>query len=90
MLKTITLKDLASRFDVSFEGDHDLNLTGLAPLDLAQKNQISFLVNPIYRQQAIDSQAGVLIVNSADLVFVKQESKSSKSFLISSNPNAFI
>ena len=88
MLKTITLKDLASRFDVSFEGDHDLNLTGLAPLDLAQKNQISFLVNPIYRQQAIDSQAGVLIVNSADLVFVKQESKSSKSFLISSNPYA--
>lgn len=88
MLKTPTLKDLANRFEVHFEGDQELNLTGLAPLDLAQKNQISFLVNPIYRQQAVDSHAGVLILNAADHDFVKQESGSTKSFLISPNPYA--
>jgi len=88
MPKTPTLKDLANRFEVHFEGDQELSLTGLAPLDLAQKNQISFLVNPIYRQQAVDSHAGVLILNAADHAFIKQESRSTKSFLISPNPYA--
>jgi len=88
MLKTPTLKDLANHFEVHFEGDQELSLTGLAPLDLAQKNQISFLVNPIYRQQAVDSHAGVLILNAADHDFIKQESGSTKSFLISPNPYA--
>jgi len=88
MLKPITLGELANHFSVDFEGDSNLSLTGLAPLDVAQKQQISFLVNPIYRQQALQSHAGVLILNQSDYTFVKESSVQNRSYLISPNPYA--
>ena len=88
MHKLITLGDLANHFGVDLDGDSHLSLTGLAPLDIAQSQQISFLVNPIYRQQALLSKAGVLILNQSDHTFVKEASEKTKSYLISNNPYA--
>lgn len=88
MHKPITLGDLANHFGVDLDGDSQLSLTGLAPLDIANGQQISFLVNPIYRQQALLSKAGVLILDHSDYAFVKESAKHSKSYLISSNPYA--
>jgi len=88
MLKPITLGDLATHLGVDFDGDSSLSLSGLAPLDIAKSQQISFLVNPIYRQQALLSNAGVLILNQSDYNFVKESSEQTKSYLISPNPYA--
>ena len=88
MLKPITLGDLASQFGADLDGDSNIVLTGLAPLDIAENQQISFLVNPLYRQQALLSKAGVLILSQSDYTFVKKASEHTKSYLISPNPYA--
>lgn len=88
MIMPVTLASLATHFNIAFEGQPDLELTGLAPLDLAQAHQISFLVNPIYRQQALDSHAGVLILNAANHQFVKLGTQRPKAYLIARNPYA--
>ena len=66
-----TAIELAEQFQVSLVGDGSLALQGLAPLERAQSGQISFLSNPLYRQQASDSAAGGLIVSQADLEFLQ-------------------
>jgi len=88
MSKQITLGELAGVFNLEVDGNHSLALQGLAPLDLAQAEHISFLVNPIYRQKAIDSHAGVLILNSTDCAFIKESSKTKRAYLVSNNPYA--
>jgi UDP-3-O-[3-hydroxymyristoyl] glucosamine N-acyltransferase len=88
MSKQITLGELAGVFQLEVDGNHALVLQGLAPLDIALENQISFLVNPIYRQQAVVSQAGVLILNAADCAFIKESSKTQRAYLVSTNPYA--
>ena len=84
----IILGELVKKFEVELDGDPSIELLGCAPLDIAKSENISFLVNPIYRQQAITSQTGALIVNKSDYEFVKETSGSSKSYLISQNPYA--
>ena len=84
----IILGELVKKFEVELDGDPSIELLGCAPLDIAKSENISFLVNPIYRHQAITSQTGALIVNKSDYEFVKETSGSSKSYLISQNPYA--
>ena len=88
MYKTTLLSELVEKFDVELDGDLSLELKACAPLDIAQKDNVSFLVNPVYRQQATTSQAGVLILNKSDYDFVKGVSTTPKSYLISRNPYA--
>lgn len=66
-----TAIELAKQFQVSLVGESSLAFQGLAPLEQAQSDQISFLANPLYRQQASDSHAGGLIVNQLDLEFLR-------------------
>ena len=66
-----TAIELAEQFQVSLVGDGSHAFHGLAPLERAQSSQISFLSNPLYRQQASDSSAGALIVSQADLDFLQ-------------------
>ena len=47
-------------------GDPQLEIRGLAPLETAQADQLSFLSNPRYRQQLAASSAGCVIV-AADM-----------------------
>jgi UDP-3-O-[3-hydroxymyristoyl] glucosamine N-acyltransferase len=86
-----TAIELAKQFQVSLVGDGSLLLGSLAPLELAQSSQISFLSNPLYRQQASDSAAGGLIVSKADLDFLKANPgahSSQRVYFVSKNPYA--
>jgi UDP-3-O-[3-hydroxymyristoyl] glucosamine N-acyltransferase len=86
-----TAIELAEQFQVSLVGDGSLSLQGLAPLELAQSSQISFLSNPLYRQQASDSAAGGLIVSKADLEFLQTnpgKHSAERVFFVSKNPYA--
>jgi UDP-3-O-[3-hydroxymyristoyl] glucosamine N-acyltransferase len=66
-----TAIELAKQFQVSLVGEDSIALQSLAPLERAQASQISFLSNPLYRQQASDSAAGGLIVSQADLDYLQ-------------------
>ena len=86
-----TAIELAEQFQVSLVGDGSLALQGLAPLERAQSSQISFLSNPLYRQQASDSAAGGLIVSKADLDFLQANPGSNSAgrvYFVSKNPYA--
>ena len=86
-----TAIELAKQFQASLVGDGSLVFLGLAPIERAQASQISFLSNPLYRQQASDSAAGALIVSQADLDFL-QINSSPKSvqrvYFVAKNPYA--
>ena len=73
-----TAIELAEQFQVSLVGDGSRLLRGLAPLERAQSDEISFLSNPLYRQQALDSGAGALIVSETDLKFLQGHAQSAK------------
>jgi len=86
-----TAIELAEQFQASLVGEASTAFIGLAPLEQAQPNQISFLSNPLYRQQASDSAAGALIVNKADLEFLQAnptDSTSKRVYFVSQNPYA--
>ena len=86
-----TAIELAEQFQVSLVGDGSLALKSLAPLELAQSSQISFLSNPLYRQQASDSAAGALIVSKADLDFLQANPgahSAQRVYFVSKNPYA--
>jgi UDP-3-O-[3-hydroxymyristoyl] glucosamine N-acyltransferase len=83
--------ELAKQFQVSLIGEGSSFLNGLAPLEHAQSYQISFLSNPLYRQQASDSAAGGLILSQADLEFLQLNSKKNSAprvYFVSNNPYA--
>ena len=86
-----TAIELAEQFQASLVGEASTAFIGLAPLEQAQPNQISFLSNPLYRQQASDSAAGALIVNKADLEFLQAnptKNTSKRVYFVSQNPYA--
>ncbi len=92
--KKLSIGELALALDAQFLGDKPgVYMRGVATLQDAQLDQISFLVNPLYRQQALLSQAGVLIVNQADYEFLTQTTSMHsntevKAYLVSKNPYA--
>ena len=84
-----TAIELAEQFQASLVGEASSVLIGLAPLERAQVNQISFLSNPLYRQQASDSLAGALIVGESDLAFLQANPGvgiSKRVYFVSKNP----
>jgi UDP-3-O-[3-hydroxymyristoyl] glucosamine N-acyltransferase len=92
MSKLPTLFEFASLFQAKVVGDSDLKIKSLAPLDKAGPGDLAFLANPIYRNQATQSQASALIVNQADYDFLTEAITATglppKSFLIAKNPYA--
>ena len=86
-----TAIELANQFQASLVGDGSILLDSLAPLERATAQQISFLSNPLYRQQAVDSAAGALIVGQADLDYLQANAATSKAarvYFLSRNPYA--
>ena len=86
-----TAIELAEQFQASLVGDGSLAFHGLAPLERAQQDQISFLSNPLYRQQASVSAAGALIVSKADLEFLEanpSQASAGRVYFVSRNPYA--
>ena len=86
-----TAIELAEQFQASLVGEASRPFVGLAPLELASSNQISFLSNPLYRQQAADSVAGALIVSKSDLEFLQaslSKHSAKKVYFVAQNPYA--
>lgn len=86
-----TAIELAEQFQVSLVGESSHAFLGLAPLERAQSDHISFLSNPLYRQQANDSGAGALIVSKADLEFLQAypgANSAQRVYFVSRNPYA--
>jgi UDP-3-O-[3-hydroxymyristoyl] glucosamine N-acyltransferase len=86
-----TAIELAKQFQVSLVGEDSIALQSLAPLERAQASQISFLSNPLYRQQASDSAAGGLIVSQADLDYLQANPSAHSArrvYFVSKNPYA--
>ena len=86
-----TAIELAKQFQASLVGEASLVFNSLAPLERAQSDQISFLSNPLYRQQASDSTAGALIVSQSDLDFLQAnpgKHSGSRVYFVSKNPYA--
>ena len=86
-MQTPTLGQLATENGAQVVGDLDLAIVGLAPLDQAGPGELSFLSNPLYVQQALDSQAGAVIVSAADLERVRAEGRADgRNWLVARNP----
>jgi len=86
-----TAIELAEQFQASLVGEPSLVFHGLAPLELAQSEQISFLSNPLYRQQASNSSAGALIVSQADFDFLQANPSmhsAKRVYFVAKNPYA--
>ena len=88
MSSFLTIGQLAQKYSFELDGAVDFEIQSVAPLSLANSKQLSFLVNPLYRSQALDSDAGVLVVNPADHDYLKLASSRSRQYLISHNPYA--
>ena len=63
---SFTLDELADKFGLKVIGNADTKIIGVAPLASADKNQISFLANSLYRKQLAHTQAGAVILREAD------------------------
>lgn len=62
------LTELAAKLHVEVEGDGDLEVTGLAPIDEAGPTDVTFLANPKYRPMLATSKAGAVIVSRDEVV----------------------
>ena len=58
----LRLGSIVAALGGELHGDAALSISGLAPLESAQADQLSFLSNPRYRQQLAASRAGCVIV----------------------------
>ncbi|MGH8051631.1 MAG: UDP-3-O-(3-hydroxymyristoyl)glucosamine N-acyltransferase [Arenimonas sp.] len=61
-----TLAELADKFDLKIMGNADTKIIGVAPLATANKDQISFLANSLYKKQLAQTDAGAIILRVAD------------------------
>ncbi|MFQ5742353.1 MAG: UDP-3-O-(3-hydroxymyristoyl)glucosamine N-acyltransferase [Acidobacteriota bacterium] len=60
----IRLADLAELVGGSLEGDEEQVVTGIAPLDEASGDEVSFISQPRYRSKVASSGAGALIAST--------------------------
>lgn len=61
-----TLDELASRFGCRVSGDGSLVVSRVATLRAATPDAISFLANPLYRDDLLATRAGAVIIGEAD------------------------
>ncbi len=62
----LTLKDLATQFELAFKGDGDTLITGIGTLANAQSGQLAFLANSKYTQQLSNTKASVVVLSETD------------------------
>lgn len=66
MSMTIKLGQLAEFLGATLRGDKDKNINGLATLQEAGPDQLSFLANPQYRKFLTDAKAAAVLLKPAD------------------------
>ena len=74
MLKTYSLRELATQIGATVHGNADVVVENIAPLDKAQCHQLTFISNTKFRSLLKDSKAGILVVSEADVEFCSPES----------------
>jgi len=62
MLPTRTLKELAAYLGGTVQGDENLAVNGLAPLENAGPDKITFLANPKYASKVAETGAGAVLM----------------------------
>jgi UDP-3-O-[3-hydroxymyristoyl] glucosamine N-acyltransferase len=68
---SIRLADLAQQLDAELHGDGDIVITGVASMQTAQAGEVTFIVNPRYREQLTTCQASAVVMTEADLPHAK-------------------
>src|SRR5690554_7108796 len=61
--KSYRLQEIADALGASLRGDPDIMVSGLATLQAAGPDQISFLANPAYGKYLQDTRAGAVILS---------------------------
>lgn len=61
--KSYRLGDIAKALGAELRGDPDIHVTGLATLQAAHPEQLSFLANPAYTKYLADTRAAAVIVS---------------------------
>ena len=77
-----TLSEISSKLNLDFSGDPNFKIEDIATLDAALSNEISFFHNNKYRNQLINTKAGVVILKKTE----KKKVNFKKEFLFSDNP----
>lgn len=72
-MRSYTLQELADHIGGAIRGNADVIVTGIAPLDKAAKQHLTFISNVKYRPYLALSQAGILVVSEADVEFCAPE-----------------
>ncbi|QCT19971.1 UDP-3-O-(3-hydroxymyristoyl)glucosamine N-acyltransferase [Jejubacter calystegiae] len=70
-MPSIRLADLAQQLDAELHGDGDIAIAGVASMQSAVAGQITFMVNPRYREQLADCQASAIVMTEADLPYAR-------------------
>jgi UDP-3-O-[3-hydroxymyristoyl] glucosamine N-acyltransferase len=84
-----SIAELAERYSARLAGRGDQLVSSLAPLTQANSSQLAFLANPLYRNDALVSEAGGLIVSEVDHEFLQKHSADkNRTYLITKNPYA--
>ena len=68
---SIRLADLAQQLDAELHGDGNIAITGVASMQMAQAGQVTFIVNPRYREQLTSCQASAVVMTEADLPYAQ-------------------
>ena len=79
---SVSLGELAVRFGCELRGNPDTLIERIATLGNADAHSISFLANPRYRQQLLETQAGAVILDAASAAHCPVAA------LVSANPYA--
>ncbi|MGZ3241364.1 MAG: UDP-3-O-(3-hydroxymyristoyl)glucosamine N-acyltransferase [Burkholderiaceae bacterium] len=81
------LKELVERLGGQLNGDENIEVVGIAPLDEASASHITFLSNPKLRTQASKTQASAIILTAADDAFLGASYHGAR--IVTDNPYAY-
>ena len=84
---SIRLKQLVELLGGQLEGDPEIEVFGVAPLEVADATNISFFTNPKLRAQAAQSKAAALILAPAEDAPISASYRGAR--IITSNPYAY-
>jgi UDP-3-O-[3-hydroxymyristoyl] glucosamine N-acyltransferase len=74
------LREISTELNCDLVGDPEMKITGVAPIEMAQSGQLTFLSNKKYRRHLATTNASAIILQNAD------DLPQAKSAIISSDP----
>ena len=81
------LNELVERLGGQLVGDAEIEISGVAPLDVADATQITFLSNPKLRSQAAQTGAAALILSPSDDKLIGADIRGAR--IVTANPYAY-